>query len=226
MPEILPTHVENSLNNNLQLFSKSAKYLKKLTSYGIIEKGHFEYKGKAEDGTHLRGEYFVNFRKLKTNQEIGISGLYWDAIEEFLHDKISNLIIVGVAFGSLSLPKVIQILGFEKYGIEYAYTEKREGKLGLYGEQAEKCRGKHILFIEDVFNNGTSLRELNAEISEKQEALEISGYSFLYGVHRGHTFSEEPKGELFAMSQIYAPAVHHSKLSSEVLNLPLKEYKK
>jgi len=213
-------------NKNLKIFSQSEKYLKKLTSYGIIEKGHFEYKGKAEDGSRLRGEYFVNFRKLKTNQEIEISGLYWDAIEEFLGDKLKNLIIVGVAFGSLSLPKVIQTLGFEKYHIEYAYTEKRNGVLGLYGEQAEKCRGKHILFIEDVFNNGTSLRELNAEISEKKDELEISGYSFLYGVHRGHTFSDEPKGELFTMAQIYAPAVHASKLSPEVLNLPLKEYKK
>lgn len=215
-----------SQNTNLEIFSQSEKYLTLLTSYGIIEKGHFEYKGKAEDGSHLRGEYFVNFRKLKTNQEIEISGLYWGAIEEFLGDKINNLIIVGVAFGSLSLPKVIQTLGFEKYNIEYAYTEKRNGVLGLYGEQAEKCRGKHILFIEDVFNNGTSLKELNAEISAKKESLEISGYSFLYGVHRGHTFAAEPKGDLFAMSQIFAPAVHASELSQEVLNLPLKEYKK
>lgn len=213
-------------NKNLKIFSQSKKYLELLTSYGIIEKGHFEYKGKAEDGTRLRGEYFVNFRKLKTNQEIEISGLYWDAIEEFLGDKISDLIIVGVAFGSLSLPKVIQTLGFEKYGIEYAYTEKRNGVLGLYGEQAEKCRGKHVLFIEDVFNNGTSLKELSAEMEEKSAELEISGYSVIYGVHRGHTFSEVPENNLFAMSQIYAPAVHTSKLSEEVLSRPLKEYKK
>ncbi len=216
-------------NNNLKIFSQSKKYLKQLKSYGIIEQGHFEYKGKAEDGTRLRGEYFVNFRKLKTNQEIEISDLYWEAIEEFFANKfknLSDLIIVGVAFGSLSLPKVIQTLGFEKYGIEYAYTEKRNGILGLYGEQAEKCRGKHILFIEDVFNNGTSIKELTAEINTKKTDLELKGFSVLYGVHRGHTFAEEPKGEIYTMSQIYAPAVHASQLSEEILKRPLKEYKK
>ena len=213
-------------SENLKIFSGSNAYLTQLKSYGIIEQGHFEYKGKAEDGTRLRGEYFVNFRKLKTDQEIEISEKYWEAIEEFFPTKLSNLIIVGVAFGSLSLPKVIQTLGFSKYKIEYAYTEKRNGVLGLYGEQAEKCRGKHILFIEDVFNNGTSIKELTAEIQQKTEDLDLKGFSILYGVHRGHTFASEPKGEVYTMSQIYAPAVHASELSAEVLARPLKEYKK
>ncbi len=213
-------------NENLQIFSHADSYLKQLQSYGIIEQGHFEYKGKAEDGTRLRGEYFVNFRKLKTDQEIEISAKYWEAIEEFFSDKLSDLIIVGVAFGSLSLPKVIQTLGFSKYKIEYAYTEKRNGILGLYGEQAEKCRGKHILFIEDVFNNGTSIKELTTEIKNKTKDLELKGFSVLYGVHRGHTFTDEPKGEVYTMSKIYAPAVHASKLSAEILARPLKEYKK
>jgi len=218
--------IENNHNENLKIFSKADEYLEQLKSYGIIEQGHFEYKGKAEDGSRLRGEYFVNFRKLKTDQEIEISSKYWEAIEEFFSDKLSDLIIVGVAFGSLSLPKVIQTLGFSKYKIEYAYTEKRNGILGLYGEQAEKCRGKHILFIEDVFNNGTSIKELTAEINEKKEDLELKGFSVLYGVHRGHTFAKEPKGEVYTMSQIYAPAVHASQLSAEILAQPLKEYKK
>ncbi|HID92342.1 TPA: hypothetical protein EYG96_03030 [Candidatus Gracilibacteria bacterium] len=213
-------------NHNLKIFSHSEKYLQQLTSYGIIEKGHFEYKGKAEDGSRLRGEYFVNFRKLKTNQEIELYPLYWQAIEEFFADKLSDLIIVGVAFGSLSLPKVIQTLGFEKYKIEYAYTEKRNGILGLYGEQAEKCQGKHVLFIEDIFNNGTSIAELTKTIQENRKKFELKGYSVLYGVHRGHKFSDEPKGEIYAMSQIFAPAVHTSKLSKEILARPLKEYKK
>ena len=214
------------MSHNLKIFSQSEQYLSQLKSYEIIEQGHFEYKGLAEDGTHLRGEYFVNFRKLKTDQEIALVPLYWQAIEEFFAEKLSDLIIVGVAFGSLSLPKVIQTLGFEKYGIEYAYTEKRNGVLGLYAEQAEKCRGKHILFIEDVFNNGTSIKELSKEIKEKSADLDLKGYSVLYGVHRGHTFAEEPKGEIYAMSQIFAPAVHKSELSDEILSRPLKEYKK
>ncbi len=214
------------MSQNLTIFSQSEKYLSQLKSYEIIEQGHFEYKGLAPDGTHLRGEYFVNFRKLKTDQEIALVPLYWQAIEEFFAEKLDSLIIVGVAFGSLSLPKVIQTLGFEKYGIEYAYTEKRNGILGLYGEQAEKCRGKHILFIEDVFNNGTSIKELSKEMEEKTADLELKGYSVLYGVHRGHTFAEKPAGEIFAMSQIFAPAVHSSELSDEILKRPLKEYKK
>jgi len=214
------------MSQNLKIFSQSEKYLSQLKSYEIIEQGHFEYKGLAKDGTHLRGEYFVNFRKLKTNEEIDLVPFYWNAIEEFFAEKLSDIIIVGVAFGSLSLPKVIQTLGFEKYGIEYAYTEKRNGVLGLYGEQAEKTRGKHILFIEDVFNNGTSIKELSKEMEEKSESLDLKGYSVLYGVHRGHTFATEPKGEIYAMSQIFAPAVHKSELTDEILGRPLKEYKK
>ena len=214
------------MSQNLQIFSQSEQYLSQLKSYEIIEQGHFEYKGLAEDGSHLRGEYFVNFRKLKTNQEIELVPLYWQAIEEFFADKLNNIIIVGVAFGSLSLPKVIQTLGFEKYGVEYAYAEKRHGELGLYDYQAEKTRGKHILFIEDVFNNGTSIKELSKEIGEKSADLNLKGYSVLYGVHRGHTFAEKPAGEVYAMSQIFAPAVHKSELTDDVLNRPLKEYKK
>ena len=214
------------MSKNLKIFSRANEYLTLLKSYGIIEQGHFEYKGKTKDGTRLRGEYFVNFRRLKTNQEIELTPFYWKAIEEFLSDKLNDLIIVGVAFGSLSLPKVIQTLGFKKYGIEYAYTEKRNGVLGLFGEQAEKCRGKHILFIEDTFNNGTSLGELSQEMENKKENLNLKGYSVIYGVHRGHKFAEKPVDEIYAMSQIYAPAVHASKLSAEVLARPLKEYKK
>ncbi len=222
----LETPQHSITNHNLKLFSKSDQYLSQLKSYGIIEQGHFEYKGKANDGSRLRGEYFINFRKLTTAQEIALAPLYWEAIEEFFSDKLSDLIIVGVAFGSLSLPKVIQTLGFQKYNIEYAYTEKRHGILGLYGEQAEKCRGKHILFIEDIFNNGTSISELSKTIQKNKDIFEIKGYSILYGVHRGHKFADEPKGEIYAMSQIYAPAVHASKLPPAVLALPLKEYKK
>ena len=140
--------------------------------------------------------------------------------------KNPDVYIILLPCVSLSLPKVIQTLGFEKYNIEYAYTEKREGKLGLYGEQAEKCRGKHILFIEDIFNNGTSLGELTKEIEEKTEDLELKGFSVIYGVHRGHKFAEKPEGEIYAMSQIFAPAVHQSQLSPEILARPLKEYKK
>jgi len=213
-------------HKNLKIFSGSEAYIEKLKSYGIIEEGHFEYKGKASDGTRLRGEYFINYRKLKTSQEIELSPFYWDAIEEFFADKLHNLIIVGVAFGSLSLPKVIQTLGFEKYGIEYAYTEKRNGILGLYGEQAEKCFGKHILFIEDIFNNGTSLKELSQELENKKDELHLKGYSVLYGVHRGHTFAEIPKGEIYTMGQIYAPAYHKEDLPRQVLERSLKQYKK
>lgn len=213
-------------NKNLKIFSQSEKYLEKLRSYGIIEQGHFEYKGKAPDGTRLRGEYFINYRKLKTDQELELTPFYWDAIEEFFSDKLQDLVIVGVAFGSLSLPKVIQTLGFKKYGIEYAYTEKRNGVLGLYGEQSEKCVGKHVLFIEDIFNNGTSLQELSRELENKKDKLQLKGYSVLYGVHRGHRFADTPQGEIYTMGQIYAPAFHKNDLPKEVLNRPLKEYKK
>jgi orotate phosphoribosyltransferase len=211
---------------NLQMFSQSQEYLDMLSSFGIIEKGHFEYKGKAPDGTRLRGEYFINFRKLKTSQELALVPLYWKAIEEFFSDKMSDLIIVGVAMGSLSLPKVIQSQGFEKYGIEYAYTEKRNGILGLFGEQAEKCKGKHLLFIEDVCNNGTSSRELAQELSDKKSEINFSGFSILYGVHRGHTFLENPPGEIYAMGKVFAPAYHADDLPEETKKLPLKEYKK
>lgn len=212
---------------NLTVFSKSDFFLSSLKSFGIIEQGHFEYKGKAPDGTRLRGGYFINFRKLTTAQEIELTPLYWNALEEFFGlEKLKNSIIVGVAFGSLSLPKTIQVLGYEKYGIEYAYTEKREGVLGLWGEQAEKCKGKHVIFLEDVFNNGTSLRELVTDIEDKKDILGVLGYSLVYGVHRGHRFSDIPAGEIYALGVVYAPACHADDLPEQVKMLPMKPYKK
>lgn len=211
---------------NLKIFSQSDLFIEKLKSFGIIEQGHFEYKGKAVDGTRLRGEYFINFRKLTTAQEIELAPLYWQALEEFFGEKLKNCIIVGVAFGSLSLPKTIQVLGFKNYGIEYAYTEKREGVLGLWAEQAEKCRGKHIIFLEDVFNNGTSLRELVSDMEQKKETLDLTGYSLVYGIHRGHSFSDMPSNEIYTMGMIYAPAYHADDVPDHVKTLPLKPYKK
>ncbi len=213
-------------SKNLKLFSGSDQFIETLKSFGIVEQGHFEYKAKAPDGTHLRGEYFINFRKLTTSQEIALVPTYWKALEEFFGDTLKDCIIVGVAFGSLSLPKTVQVLGFEKYGLEYAYTEKRDGVLGIWGEQAAKCHGKHIIFLEDVFNNGTSLRELVADIEAKKSALGITGYSLVYGVHRGHTFSDIPAGEVYALSMLYAPACHVNDLPERVKALPLKLYKK
>lgn len=218
--------LDNFFMQNLHIFSGSKEYLDLLKSFSIVEEGYFEYKGKASDGTRYRGEYFVNFRRLTTAQEIALTPLYWKAIQEFFSDKLSDIIIVGVAFGSLSLPKVIQTLGFEKYGIEYAYTEKRNGVLGLFGEQAEKCRGKHILFIEDVLNNGTSCAELVEEVEKLKSSLGILGYSILYGVHRGHRFLETPKDELYTMGMIHAPVYHKDNVPLHVAERKLKEYKK
>lgn len=210
---------------NLQLFKNSIDFLEKLESFGIVRFGHFEYKGKAIDGSHLHGEIFVDFRQLTTDQEIELSEYYREAITEWFEGK-ENLLIVGVAMGSLMLPKVIQMSLYADTGIEYAYTEKRNGVLGIYDQQAEKCRGKHLLFIEDVCNNGASSRELIREISEKKDTLGITGFSILYGVHRGHTFFHEPKDELYAMSSLYAPAYHHSECPACEKGIPLKQYKK
>lgn len=210
---------------NLKLFSGHDEFLQTLTNCGIIQKGHFEYKGKAEDGTRKHGEYYINFRLLTTEQERLLAPFYHMAIEEFFGEK-KNLIIVGVAMGSLFLPKVVQMGLYDKKKIEFAYTEKRNGILGLYGEQAEKCKGKHILFIEDICNNATSSRELIAEMEKKKEEIGITGFSMLYGVHRGHTFLDRPKGELYSMGVIHAPAYHKSQCPACEKGLPLKEYKK
>ncbi|MDD5770599.1 MAG: hypothetical protein PHE25_06520 [Candidatus Gracilibacteria bacterium] len=213
-------------NQNLKIFSQDKEYMELLKSFNVIEKGHFEYKGLAPDGRHKRGEYFINFRLLNTKQEIALTPYYHKAIEEFFKDKIQDIIIVGVAYGSLSLPKVIQTLGYEKYGMEYVYAEKRNGVLGIFDDQAKKCKGKHLLFIEDVCNNATSLKQLNKAVNDIKDSLDIKGYSIIYGVHRGHTFLEEPKGEVYAMSSIYAPAYNPDDIPEHLKNIPLKEYKK
>ena len=214
-----------SLYPNLSVFSGHEAFLRTLTQCGIIQKGHFEYKGKAEDGTRKHGEYYINFRLLTTEQEKKLAPFYHQAIEEFFGDK-KNLIIVGVAMGSLFLPKVVQLGLYESKKIEFAYTEKRNGILGLYGEQAEKCRGKHILFIEDICNNATSSHELVAEMENKKNELKIDGFSMLYGVHRGHTFLPEPKGKFYAMSVLNAPSYHVSQCPACAKGISLKEYKK
>jgi orotate phosphoribosyltransferase len=211
---------------NVHVFSKSAAVESLLTSFGVIEKGHFEYKKVAEDGTRMRGEYYINFRMLTTPQEMQLAPLYWDAINEFFADKKDNLIIVGVAYATIAFAKIIQTLGYNEHHIEYAYAEKRDGKLGLFDAQAKKCTGKHILFLEDVCNNGASLAELSAYCEAHTEILGIQGYSVLYGVHRGHTFPETPAGEIYAMCLMYAPAYHVSELPPEIAERPLKAYKK
>lgn len=211
---------------NVQIFSKSSEVEALLTSFGVIERGHFEYKKVAEDGSRLRGEYYINFRMLTTEQEMALAPLYWEAIDEFFNTRKEHLIIVGVAYATIAFAKIIQTLGFEKNHIEYAYAEKRDGKLGLYDAQAKKCSGKHILFLEDVCNNGASLAELSGYCESHKSELGILGYSVLYGVHRGHTFPEVPAGEIYAMSLMYAPAYHVSELPPDIAALPLKAYKK
>ncbi|MEI7511647.1 MAG: hypothetical protein WCJ84_05820 [Candidatus Peregrinibacteria bacterium] len=213
-------------SQNLILSHISESFLNTLEGFGVVERGHFEVKGKAEDGTRLHTDFFVNYRLLTTAQEKILTPLYIAAIEEFFKNRLQNLLIVGVAMGSLSLPKVIQLSLHGKYGIEYAYTEKREGILGIFGEQAKKCEGKHLLFLEDVCNNATSSKELIAEIYAKKEDLGITGYSILYGVHRGHAFLEEPKNEVYAMSMVYAPSYHQNDCPACAKNIPLRQYKK
>jgi len=213
-------------DKNLKIFSKADEFIEVLKSFNVIEKGYFEYKGATSDGRHLRGEYFVNYRMLTTPQELQLVPYYHQAIEEFFGDRVNDMIIVGVAYGSLSLPKVVQTLGFDKFGMEYAYAEKRNGLLGIFDAQAEKCRGKHLLFIEDVCNNGTSGRQLVEAIEGKKEELELKSYSIIYGVHRGHSFLKKPAGEIYAMSMINAPSYHPDEVPEHLKNLPLKKYKK
>jgi orotate phosphoribosyltransferase len=212
--------------NNLTTYSNSDTFENLLRSFDIIQQGHFEYKKVHEDGSHAHGDYFINYRKLTTGQELELAPHYVAAIGEWFSGK--EIIIAGVAMGSLSLPKVIQLQLFKESGVEYLYTEKREGILGIFGEQAEKCKGKHVLFIEDVCNNATSSRQLIDKMEQQKETLGITGYSMLYGVHRGNAYLEKPEGEFYAMSHFKASSYHKSEcpvcLSGEAV--PLKEYKK
>lgn len=220
--------MENAVDlrgKNLILSEECDQFLNKLQDFGIVQQGHFEYKKLTADGRHYHGEYFINFRLLTTRQEMELAPFYERAINKWFGDK-KNLLIVGVAMGSLLLPKVIQYRMFETTGVEFAYAEKRNGILSLCDEQARKCRGKHLLFIEDVCNFATSLGQLLSAIGEQQEALAITGFSVLYGVHRGHTFVTEPAGEIYALSLIHAPAYHPDELPDSFKNIPLQLYKK
>jgi orotate phosphoribosyltransferase len=211
---------------NLTIYSKAEEFEQLLRSFNIVQQGHFEYKKVHEDGSHAHGDYFINYRKLTTAQELELAPHYVSAIEEWFPGK--DLVIAGVAMGSLSLPKVIQLELFKKSGVEYLYTEKREGLLGIYGEQAEKCKGKHVLFVEDVCNNATSSKQLIAQMEEQKDSLGITGYSILYGVHRGNTYLEQPVVGLYAMAHFKASSYHKSEcpvcLSGN--DISLKEYKK
>jgi orotate phosphoribosyltransferase len=218
----MPSH---SSHQNLTVFSGAEDFIRTLKSFHLLQEGHFEYKGKAKDGTRMHGEYFINYRIMTTEQEIELAEYYQKAIQEFFPDY-NNLIIVGVAMGSLFLPKVVQLSMYVDTGIEFAYTEKRDGILGLYGEQAEKCKGKHVLFLEDVCNNGTSSRELILEMEKKRKEKGITGFSLLYGVHRGHMFLTEPKGAFYAMGVIHAPSYHSLECPACEKGIPLKKYKK
>lgn len=210
---------------NLKIYQDSQAFLQHLEMYGAVEKGHFEYKGKADDGTRLHGEYYINYRILRTDQELELSKHYQTAIRQWF--SLKDLLIVGVAMGSLILPKVIQLGLFPEKKVEYAYTEKREGVLGIFGEQVKKCKGKHLLFIEDVCNNGTSTRELMSFLEQHRSELQCKNYSMLYGVHRGHEYFEQPEGIFYTMSGIEALSYHHSECPvCKDGKIPLKSYKK
>lgn len=218
------------MSKNIHIFSGSEQYAALLTTFGVIEKGHFEYKKVLEDGRRMRGEYYINFRMLTTPQEQQIIPFYWDALKEFFgiegKNKANEIIIVGVAMASLTLPKAIQFSGYDSYGIEFAYTEKKDGKLGIWDKQAEKCRGKHVVFIEDVCNNAASLAELTSFMDAHQQELNISRWSVVYGVHRGHAFPDRPVGEVYALCEIFAPSYHPDQIPEHLKRVPLKEYKK
>ena len=210
---------------NLKIYKNSNQFHDLLKSFNAVQKGHFEYKGKAPDGTRLHGDYFINYRILKSDQEMALAEHYQNVIEEWFDTE--KLLIVGVAMGSLILPKVIQLALFPKTGIEYAYTEKREGILGIFGEQSFKCKGKHLLFVEDVCNNGTSTREIIKFLEDHTEELQYQAYSILYGVHRGHEYFEGPTGIFYAMAHLKALSYHHSECPvCKEGKIPLKEYKK
>ena len=211
---------------NLQIFENTEEFMKLLDSFGIVQKGHFEYKGVGEDGNHMHGAYYINYRLLTTAQEKELAPYYLQAINNWFGD-VENLIIAGVAMASLFLPKVIQLQLYEERGLEFVYTEKRNGVLGLYGEQAKKCQGKQVLFIEDVCNNGTSTEELMKQLDDIKDDLGISGYSVLYGVHRGHHYFDSPEGIFYAMGHIKALAYESSECPvCEEGEVPLKEYRK
>jgi orotate phosphoribosyltransferase len=208
---------------NLKIYSGEKKFLKLLNDYKIIEEGRFEYKKIGPDGRRTQGEWYINFRRLSTAQELQLAPLYLKAIEEFFGKSLKGIIIVGVASASISLPKVVQLLMYKKYKTEFAYTEKREGKLYFDKSQSERLKGKHVFFIEDVANNGASLSELNSLM--RKNKFGHTKYSILYGVHRGHTFLQTPRNGIFAMSLIYAPSYSEKDLPTEIKKRKLKRYK-
>ncbi len=214
------------VDKNLKVFSDNDNFIKLLKSFNVIEKWHFEYKWLTEDWKHMRWEYFINYRLLTTPQELELVPYYHKAIKEFFWEKVKNMIIVWVAYWSLSLPKIIQTLWYDKFGMEYAYAEKRNWILWLFDAQAEKCKWKHLLFIEDVCNNATSWKQLTKAINDIKDKLDIKWYSIIYWVHRWHTFLEKPKNEIYAMSVLNAPAYHPDNIPKHIKELTLKEYKK
>jgi hypothetical protein len=216
----------NLKNKNLKVFSDSINFSRILKSFNVIEKWYFEYKWIVEDGRHMRWEYFINYRLLTTPQELKLVQYYHKAIDEFFGNKVKDMIIVWVAYGSLSLPKIIQTLWFDKFSMEYAYAEKRNWVLWIFDAQAEKCRWKHLLFIEDVCNNATSWKQLASAINNIKESLWIKWYSIIYWVHRWHTFLEEPKNEVYAMTVVNAPSYHPDNIPENLKKLSLKKYKK
>lgn len=207
------------------MYERENTFLEKLKEFGVIEKGHFEYKGKDKNGNRKHGEFFVNFRKLNTKQEKELSKYYKEAILKWFKNK-ENLIIIGVAMGSLFLPKVIQLELNQEKNIEFAYTEKRNGELGIFDYQAEKCKNKNIIFIEDVCNNGTSTKELIKIIENSKNDLNIKNYSFIYGLHRENIFFDNSNNNFFAMSKFSFPSFSKDNCELCKKGIPLKEYKK
>jgi len=236
-------HKELPQIENLKVFSNSKKLFELLSRLGMVQKGHFEYKGVTPEGKHLQGEYFFNIRKIPYSETFTALPKYYEQalLEFFPHQEIrKRLLFASVANGTnLFAPTLVagmrarqkhHVADFpadlKEVSFECIGTEKRKGQIMLPEEYLSTCPGRWLVFIEDVCNNGTSAGELIDLAEQLRKEHGLAGYSILYLIHRGHKSVLKPKDNVFALSKVYAPSYPPDKIPLELQSVPLKPYSK
>ena len=202
-----------------------------LQGKGIIKSGEvlYEYKAQDEEGRHLLGEYFIDFRINDLSLELEIA------------KKVTSILIkagilrpdsfvFGVANGSVSVAHSIamQALAQGINNLNHSFLRKKDGALFYEDNDARVLNGKDVIFIEDVLNNGTTLKDMLQIANEFIQNYGAKSVSIVYLCDRGHAQIPDIDNQnikIFSTSRIHAPSYTQDSIPERLRYRKVKTYK-
>ena len=203
-----------------------------LQGKGIIKSGEvlYEYKAQDEKGRHLLGEYFIDFR---------ISNL---SLESEIAKKVASILIktgilrpdsfvFGVANGSVSIAHSIALQALTQGvdNLNHSFLRKKDGTLFYEDNDARVLNGKDVVFIEDVLNNGTTLKDMLQIANEFIQNYSAKSVSIVYLCDRGHAQIPDIDNQnikILSISRIHAPSYAVDNLPNNLRGRRIVKYSK